>query len=132
MPTPTSYTELSLKEYLHGCTQRAGLNLGWSVADGSYDETVADTELTLGTAVTETTNIRALRAVARRELWRAVMQATSHLATAQTGVAGSIAYGKTVFDRAKDLHTQASEEVEMLGLETVTSKPPATLWVGGR
>jgi hypothetical protein len=132
MATPTSYTEATLKEYLHGCTQRAGINLGWSIAEGNYDETVADTELALGTAVADTTNIRALRAVARRELWRAVMQATSHLATAQTGAAGSIAYGKTVFDRAKDLHAQASTEVEMLGLETIASKPPIGMWVGGR
>ena len=131
MAAPTSYTETTLKEYLHACTEQAGLNIGWSVAGGSYDETVADTELALGTAVAETTNIRALRAVARRELWRAVMQATSHLATAQTGVAGSIAFGKTVFDRAKDLHKQASEEVEMLGLDAVTSKPPVGMWVGG-
>lgn len=131
MPAPTSYTETTLKEYLHDCTQRAGVNLSWSVAGGDYDETVADTELVLGTAVADTTNIRALRAVARRELWRAVMQATSHLATAQTGVAGSIAFGKTVFDRAKELHKLASDEVESLGLDALSDKPKTSLYVGG-
>lgn len=131
MPAPTSYTEETLKAYLHDCAKRAGVNLEWSVAAGSYDETVADTELVLGTAVADTTNIRALRAVARRELWRAIMQGTSHLATSQTGVAGSIAFGKTVFDRAKDLYKQASEEVDSLGMDELSDRPRTNLYVGG-
>lgn len=124
MALPTSYTETEFKEYLNNqlSASIAG-SLGWTVDGGSYDEIVIDVELVLGQVIADVTNIRSLRAVGRRELWRTVMQVTSNKATAATGVAGSIAFGRTIFDRAKDLFTQASEEVERLMADADSSRP---------
>jgi hypothetical protein len=131
MAAPTSYTEADLKAYMHSLANKAGMNLGWSVANGNYDEPVNEVELVFDAAIDEITNMLALRAVARRELWRSVMAATTHLATSQSGIGGSIAYGKTTFDRAKDLFKFASEDVAALGLGEIDNKPSISVWIGG-
>lgn len=84
MPIPTVYTELQLAEYMHQVLgdDEVARDLGWSVVEGDYDEAVEETMLALGVddlaGVTGLANIRLLRAVARRELWRLVMQRTAH------------------------------------------------------
>lgn len=79
MAIPTSYTEATLAAYLNGQAGAVAGLLSWTVAGDSYDELVADTLLTYGTddisTISGTGNIRALRALARRTLWRAVIPA---------------------------------------------------------
>lgn len=123
MAAPTSYTEETFKAYLADqLTSVVGSGLNWTVDGGNYDEIVNECELVLELAIADATNIRALRAVGRRELWRTVMQATSNKATAHSGMNGSVTYGKNIFDRAQELFKAASEEVEKLLVDTASSK----------
>lgn len=125
MALPTAYTEATFKAYLF--SQIAGLNLTWTVDGGDFDEIVISVGLYLSAEIADISDIKLLRAVGRRELWLAVMQASGNKATAATGVAGSIQFGKTIFDRAQALYDKATAEVELLEGE-VTKTP--SLWAG--
>jgi hypothetical protein len=81
MAIPAGYTEATLKEYMHTVLGPVATTLGWTVADGDYDEAANEAVAAYGVddvaAVAGREAIRALRAVARREVWRAVMGATA-------------------------------------------------------
>jgi len=81
MALPASYTETSLATYMHTLLGPVALTLGWSVAAGSYDEPVNEALGAYGVDdiadVTGRANIVKLRVLARREVWRAVVQATA-------------------------------------------------------
>lgn len=73
---PVAYTELSLAAYMATVTSNVAAALGWT-AD-SFQEAVNDTLLAYGVvAVTEATDIVKLRALAKVEAWRAVVDATA-------------------------------------------------------
>lgn len=81
MPIPTTYSEETLAIFLDTALGAVADVLGWTVEIGSYDEIVNETLLAYGqtdlTQVTGTANLRKLRALGRRELWRAVVEQTS-------------------------------------------------------
>ena len=77
MSVPTSYTEADLKAFVHTTLGATATALGWSVAGGSYDETVNETLLAYGqtdiSQISGTANIRKVRALARLMAWRAAV-----------------------------------------------------------
>lgn len=81
MAAPTTYTELTFKQYLHTALGAVAEVLGWTVADGAYNEIVNETLLAYGVdsiaSVSGRDNIRKLRALGRVELWRAVVSETA-------------------------------------------------------
>lgn len=73
MPVPTSYTEANLATFMHGCLGDVATELGW-LAASSYSEAVTETLLAYGvTDIAGATDMRKLRALARREAWRAAV-----------------------------------------------------------
>jgi len=81
MAIPASYTETTIKYYLHDMLGAVATMLGWSPDGADYDEAVDEAIASYGvddiSAITGRDNVRKLRALARREVWRAVMQATT-------------------------------------------------------
>ena len=77
MAIPTGYTEETLSAYRSSQAGAVADLLGWTVDGGSYAEPINDTLLAYGTddltTISGSTNIRKLRAMARRELWRAAV-----------------------------------------------------------
>lgn len=81
MPVPVSYTEATLAEYMHNVLGAVADALGWSVAGDSYAEAITETLLACDVAdiaqLSGADDMRKLRAIARREVWRAVVHATT-------------------------------------------------------
>ena len=81
MAYPASYTEQSLAEYMHATLGAMATRLGWEVEDGRYDEAVNEAVAAYGSddveGITGRDNLRKLRALARREVWRAVVQSVA-------------------------------------------------------
>lgn len=75
MAVPTTYTEAELKTYMDVAIGAVADALAWTVVGGQYDEPVNATLLHYGTTDISTisgiTNTLKLRALARREVWRA-------------------------------------------------------------
>lgn len=80
MAAPTLYTEETLAAFVHaGVLKAVATVLGWTVAAGSYTEIVNETVLAYFDGagdLASATDIRRLRATARVEAWRAVMEET--------------------------------------------------------
>ena len=78
MAYPAAYTEQSLAEYMHATLGAMATRLGWTVDTDSYDEAVNEAVAAYGTdditGITGRDNLRKLRALARREVWRLVLQ----------------------------------------------------------
>lgn len=78
MAYPASYTEQSLAEYMHATLGAMATRLGWTVDDGDYAEAVNEAVAAYGTdditGISGRENLRKLRALARREVWRLVVQ----------------------------------------------------------
>lgn len=74
MPVPSNYaTETDLATFMAGEIGRIAAILGFTVPT-SYSETIIDTLITYGVeSIDEATDIRKLRALARREVWRSVV-----------------------------------------------------------
>ena len=81
MTIPTSYTEAELASYMDAILGPVADALGWSVANGDYDEPVNSAILAYGVDdiadISGRENIEKLRALARVEAWRAVRDATA-------------------------------------------------------
>jgi hypothetical protein len=81
MPVPTSYTEPAFGRYMLSVIDQVGVTLGWDVTDLVVQEAVSDALLDYGDDpigdITGSTNIRKLRALGQRAIWRAVVHATS-------------------------------------------------------
>jgi len=76
MAIPSSYTELSLAAFMVTVTRSVTGALDWSADD--FGEAVNDTLLAYGvTAVASATDIAKLRALARVEAWRTVVDGTA-------------------------------------------------------
>ena len=73
MAIPASYTEATLKAFLHAEAGDIASVLGWTVDGGSYDEAVNDALVGYGaddvTTITGRDNIAKLRAFARVAVW---------------------------------------------------------------
>lgn len=75
MPLPTSYTESTLKAYMHDALKGVATVLGFSVAGGNYDEPLIDALFAYDvddvTTVTSRVGLMKLRKLAARAAWRA-------------------------------------------------------------
>lgn len=127
MELPSVYDATNLANFMHGVLGEddAARDLNWSVAQGDYDEPVVETMLAYGVddlgSVTGLENIRRLRAIARRELWRTVMQRTVYKTDTNTE-GGNEAHSQ--------LHRHARQMFEMAGVavmeaHTAAVRPPA-------
>jgi hypothetical protein len=78
---PSSYTDTTLKEYMHVTVAGVAAVLEWTVAGGSYDEPLNDVLIGLGLDdASDATNVRLLRAAAKVAVWRAALGAlASHV-----------------------------------------------------
>lgn len=81
MPAPAAYTEGVFAAYLTSVLGEVAPLLGWDQGAPAVQEAVADALLELGVStiadVTTTFQIRGIRALGRRAIWRAVVQATA-------------------------------------------------------
>jgi hypothetical protein len=118
MSIPASYTETTLATYMHTILGPVAATLGWSVAAGSYDEPVNEALAAYGVDdiadISGRANITKLRALARREVWRAVMQATaSHYDVKADGANRS----------RSQIHTQAKAAYELACIDALSYDP---------
>lgn len=76
---PTSYTDQTLAEYMHGLLAEMAAALGWSVDNGDYDDPILDCLIEYGNVsyVADCTDIKKLRCLARVAVWDKVVAATS-------------------------------------------------------
>jgi hypothetical protein len=75
---PTSYTEATLKAFMHATIGAVADSLEWTTVGTKYDEAMIETLLAYGvTDIANATDIKKLRALARREVWRSVLAEVS-------------------------------------------------------
>lgn len=73
---PAVYTDLTLAEYMETVTRNITAALGWSADD--FSEAVTDTMIAYGvTDLDDATDIPKLRALAKVEAWRTVVDGTA-------------------------------------------------------
>jgi hypothetical protein len=78
MPVPTSYSESQFAAYLVTTLDTLEQVLNWDQGDPRVREAVADALLDYGVSdIADATDIRKLRALGRRAIWRAVANATA-------------------------------------------------------
>lgn len=115
MAVPTVYTEDELADYMIGLAgEIATQKLGWTIDD--LYEAVNDTLLAYGetdiSLITGATNIRYLRLLARRELWKAIMQATAHEFSFGAALPGSTNTSRQqLHEHAKQMFYEAQIEL---------------------
>lgn len=123
---PTSYDHGALASYMHellGGDSPSGIarTLDWSPLS-DYDEAVAETAFALDVddvaEVIGRDEIRFLRAVARRELWRLVMQRTAHLVDASTEGGGQ--EHSQIWQHAQAMYAEADADAEKLSYMVTT------------
>jgi hypothetical protein len=81
MPAPTTYSESQFGTYLVSVLHEVAPIIGWDPGSPQVQEAIADALLDLNVAdiatVTTPRQIRGLRALGRRAIWKAVVQAVS-------------------------------------------------------
>jgi hypothetical protein len=81
MPIPTQYGEATFADYLVSVLGEVASLLSWDAGSAQVQEAVADALLEAGESsiatITELVDVRRLRALGRRAIWRAVVQATA-------------------------------------------------------
>lgn len=119
MAMPAGYTEATLKAYMHAVLGPVATTLGWTVDGGSYNEAANEAIAAYGVDDVETVAgrdaIRALRAVARREAWRAVMQATASHYDLTTD--GASRHRSQMHAQAREMFALADGECTALGVD---------------
>lgn len=130
MTVPASYTEQELKEYMAATLgEKAAKLLDWTVAEGHYDEAATETAFAYGVddvaEVSGRENIRRLRAIARRELWRSVMQRTMHLRDSNTET-GNDAHSQIYRHATEQFELASAIVVEMDAKAVTLPVPPAS------
>lgn len=107
MPVPTSYSEAIFADYLVSVLGSFADLLAWDGGTVQVQEAVTDALLDLGTpsiaSVTSPFQIRGLRALGRRAIWRAVVQA--------------VAADYTVTDNNQTLEREQLQKQSMKALE---------------
>lgn len=113
MPVPTIYTEKSLADFMHDQLGEVaelvngGLVVGVSDA-GSYKEAVNETLIVYGVSdIIYANDIKKLRALARREVWRKVMEATA--GNYRFGSDREQYYRNEIYDHAEKQFARASD-----------------------
>lgn len=118
MPPVTSYSEAVFADYLFSVLGEVGSMLGWTPGSAAVQEALNDTLLEYGeTTITNivgtnglkgTNALRRLRALGRRAIWRAVVQATS--GKYSFGDAGQSFQRKQINDMARETLKLAETE----------------------
>lgn len=76
MAAPSTYSEATLKAYMHSMLGPVATSLGWVVVDSDYDEAVNDALLLMGVSDIDTVSgneqIRRVRLLAQLSVWRRV------------------------------------------------------------
>jgi hypothetical protein len=118
MAAPTSYTEDDLALYMLSVVGKIATDvLEWDIDNfaGAVDEALLVYGTDSITAVTGRANIQILRAAARREAWRAVMQATAHEHAWGASQPGAVNTSRQqIHDHAKAMFEQATAELQVL------------------
>lgn len=120
MAPPTSYTEESLAEFAHVTIRDLAEKCGWAPEAGFYQEVVNEVMLVFGVTVlsglTGNTNMRELRAITRREAWKAVLSslASKHAFNADFQVFSR----QQMFDMAKQMYVMAVGDCAALGVDS--------------
>lgn len=121
MPLPTAYTEPKLAEYMHTTLGEAASVMGYGhpgAGMGAYQEQVYDALLAYGvTDIADATDMALLRALAKREAWRKVMNESAgrYDVTADEGT----------FKRSQ-LHAQAKTNFQTASAEAAQLDNSAT------
>lgn len=118
MPIPAGYTEGTLASYMHGVLGPVATALGWTVLAGSYQEAVNEAVALMDTddvaTVVGREKVMTLRTAARREVWRAVMQATAGHYDVNTD--GASRHRSQMYKQAQMQFALADSELGMLGI----------------
>lgn len=118
MALPAGYTEGTLAAYMHDVLGPVATALGWTVLAGNYDEAVNEAVALMDTddvtTITGREAIMALRTAARREVWRAVMQATAGHYDLSTD--GASRHRSQMYKQAQMQFALADSELGMLGI----------------
>lgn len=126
MSVPTSYNESDLASYMHSVLGSVADVLSWTVPS-SYSEPINEALLAYGVNdVSLATDIRKLRTLARREVWRAVMQATA--AHIDVQLDGESFDQSQVHEQARTQFQMAQQQVLDAGYDDL-SQPES--WVAG-
>lgn len=120
MPVLTAYhTEVELGLYMISQLGETGETLGWTSRDMVVSEAVTDALFDYGEtdveAITGTSNLRKLRALARRAIWRAVVHETTHYYAVADG--GQRLDRPTVNKQARQSLEQAEYECRACGAD---------------
>lgn len=123
MSVPTSYTETTLKEYMHAVIGNMASALSFTVAGGSYDEALNDALFGYGqtdiTQVSGSDNIQLLRAYARYYAWRLVAFNTAGEFDYTHADSGATYKRSQMHKQAKDMMQEALTDIEALGGDVV-------------
>lgn len=119
MAYPASYTEQSLAEYMHATLGAMATRLGWTVDDGDYTEAVNEAVAAYGTddisGISGRDNLRKLRALARREVWRLVVQSLA--AYYEFSTDGQSFKPNQMSEQASKSLAQAEDDCAALGID---------------
>lgn len=133
MAIPAGYTEETLAQYMYSLiTNDDAVNefataLRWSVANGSYQDAVDEAIAAYGvddiTAISGRENIRRLRAVARVELWRSVVQRT--VPSYQVSDGTTTTSRNQLYEHAKEMYDMAlNEAITLYGVKSYLNARP--------
>lgn len=121
MPLPDAYTEPKLAEYMHTTLGEAAAVMGYvhpGAGMGVYQENVYDVLLAYGVAdIADATDIALLRALAKREAWRKVMN--------ESAGRYDVTADEATFKRSQ-LHTQAKANYQTASAEAAQLDNSAT------
>lgn len=142
MTLPTGYAdEDALATYMDGVLGTDAdfaQQLNWSVAGGDYNEAVYETMFAYGTddlsSISGMSNIRYLRALARRELWQLVMQRTGDRVDSGGAVEGGGVSNSQLYQHAKEQYRLAEAAAAQIARDivTTTTRPTVFARVKGR
>lgn len=114
MPVPTVYTEQTLAEFMMQELKNSASDLGWTTADpdGDYQEAITETLLLYGVAdVSEATNIRKVRALARVAIWESATKASvPNTDSSQDGMSNS---DSQVYDHSYAMWEEAKQQASI-------------------
>lgn len=117
MASPSSYTEETLATFAHSIMGAVADVLGWTVAAGDYDEVVNEALLAYGTdditTISGVDNIRKLRVLLRREVWRRATEETAADYRISTG--GETLDRQQMHEHIKAMYEQAETDAAEYG-----------------
>ena len=140
MAIPTSYTEATLAQFMKDVIGDTADSISWTTVIGKYQEAVNETLIAYGvTDIALATDIAKIRAIARREVWRAVANSTA--GNYRFGSDREQYYRDHVYDHAKSEFLSASasaakyvddDDSTKASILTVIDEADPYVWVSGQ